>query len=137
MCLSLKRVVSDIFNAAMYCFSASAEASSAGCLRCAFHLYVPLIWYVPLIRISFRLNDKRVTAASMPTSIFFSVHPLADVGSTVLKFQTIRFTTHEKAHYFAIDYANVFQIQNDVAVVRLQLKKPPQLGYRLFFDSAT
>ena len=49
----------------------------------------------------------------------------------------IRFTTHEKAHYLAIDHTDVLQIQNDVAVVRLEFKEPPQFRYRLCFESAT
>jgi len=42
----------------------------------------------------------------------------------------------KKAHYVAIDHNNVFQIQNDVAAVRFEVKKSPQLGYRRCFDSA-
>jgi hypothetical protein len=83
------------------------------------------------------VSDKRVTDTSTPLSIFFSFHPFANIGSAVLQLHALRFATHEKAHYVAIDYANVFQIQNDVAVVCLEFKKSPQLGYRLFFDSAT
>jgi len=73
----------------------------------------------------------------MPPSIFFSFHPFTNVRSAVLQLNAIRFATQEKTHYFAIDYANVFQIENDVAQVRLVFKKSPQLGYRLFFESAT
>jgi hypothetical protein len=71
------------------------------------------------------------------SSIFFSFRPIANICSAVLKLHSIRFATHEKAHYVAMNYTNVLQIQNDVAVVRLAFKKPPQPGYRLFFDSAT
>src|SRR5580704_8983387 len=85
----------------------------------------------------FMLSDKRVTAASMPPSIFVSLHPFANICRAVLKLHAIRFATHEKADHFAIDPANVFQIQNDAAIVRLEFKKPPQLGCRLFFDSAS
>ena len=46
----------------------------------------------------------------MPPSIFFSFHPFENIGSAVLKLHAIRFATHEKAHYIAMDYANVFQI---------------------------
>jgi len=38
----------------------------------------------------------------------------------------------KKLHYFAIDHANVLQIQNNVAIVWLALKEPSQLGYRFF-----
>jgi hypothetical protein len=93
--------------------------------------------FVCLSCISFRLNDKRVTAASMLSSISFSFHPFADVWSALLKRHAIRLSTREKKHYLAIDYANVFQIQNDVAAVRLAFKQSLQLGDRLFFDSAT
>jgi hypothetical protein len=70
-------------------------------------------------------------------SIFFSLHPFADIGSAILKLHAIRFATYEKAHYVAIDNGDVFQIENDVAAFRLEFKKPPQLGYRRAFDSAT
>jgi hypothetical protein len=40
-------------------------------------------------------------------------------------------------HYFAVDHADVFQIDNDVSVIRLKPKKPSQFGYRRFFDPAT
>jgi hypothetical protein len=70
-------------------------------------------------------------------SIFFSLHPFADIGSAILKLHAIRFATYKKPHYVAIDYGNVFQIENDVAAVRLKFKKPPQFGYRRAFDSAT
>jgi hypothetical protein len=33
----------------------------------------------------------------------FSFHPFANIGSAVLKLHPIRFATHEKAHYVAID----------------------------------
>jgi len=72
----------------------------------------------------------------MPLSIFFSFHPFANIWSAVLKRHAIRFAAHQEAHYVAIDHNNVFQFQNDVAAVRLEFKKSPQLGYRLFFDSA-
>jgi len=77
------------------------------------------------------------TATPMLPSTFFSFHPFANIGSAVLKLHAIHFPTHEKGHYIAMDYANVFQIQNDVALVRLEFKKSSQLGYGLFFDSAT
>jgi hypothetical protein len=60
--------------------------------------------------ISFRLNDKRVTATSVSLSIFFSLHPFANIWSAVLKLHAIRFATREKMQCVAIDYANVFQI---------------------------
>jgi hypothetical protein len=91
----------------------------------------------PLTCISLRLNDKRVTATSMPPSIVFSFNPFANIWSAILKLHAITFATQEKAHYAAIDYANVFQVQNDFAAVRLKFKKSPQLGYRLCFDSPT
>jgi len=78
-----------------------------------------------------------VTSTSMSPSISFSFHPFADVPRAFLKLHAIRFAMQEKLHYFAIDYANVFQIQNDVAVIRLAFKESPQLSYRLSFDSAT
>ena len=69
-------------------------------------------WWRIVMRTDTRawLNDKRVTAARMPASTFFSFHPFANIWSAVLKLHPIRFTIHEKAHYVAIDYANVFQI---------------------------
>src|SRR6267143_1286604 len=85
----------------------------------------------------FMLSDKRVTGTSMPPSIFVSLHPFANICRAVLKLHAIRFATHEKADHDAIDPANVFQIQNDAAIVRLEFKKPPQLGDRPCFDSAT
>src|SRR5258706_4944287 len=39
------------------------------CCGCGFHLYVPLIY---IICISFRLNDKRVTATQVALSLFLS-----------------------------------------------------------------
>jgi hypothetical protein len=45
-----------------------------------------------------------------PRSIFFSFHPFANISSAVLQLHAIRFATQEKAHYIAIDYANVFEI---------------------------
>src|SRR5580693_7414093 len=74
---------------------------------------------------------------SAPYSIFFSFHPFAKIWSAVLKFHPIRFTTSEKAHHVATDQTHVFQIENDVAVLRLEFKEPPELGYCLGFDSAT
>ena len=55
----------------------------------------------------------------------------------MFKFRAIRFTTHKEAHYFAIDHADVFQIKDDVATVRMEFKKPPQFVYRMAFDSTT
>jgi hypothetical protein len=55
----------------------------------------------------------------------------------VLKLHAIRFTTHKKTHYLAIDHADFSQIQNDASVVRLEFEKSPQLGYRQLFDPAT
>jgi hypothetical protein len=69
-------------------------------------------------------------------SILFSFDPFANIRRAIFKLHAIRFTTHKKAHYLAIDHANVFQIENDVSVVHLKLKKPSQLGYRWFFDPA-
>src|SRR6266403_6107984 len=85
----------------------------------------------------FMLSDKRVTATSMPPSIFISLHPFANICRAVLKLHAIRFATHEKADHVAIDPANVFQIQNVAAIVRLEFKKTSQLGDRPCFDSAT
>jgi hypothetical protein len=42
----------------------------------------------------------------------------------MFKLHSICFTTNKKAHYLAIDYANVLQIENDVSAVRLELKEP-------------
>src|SRR4029077_21275842 len=70
-------------------------------------------------------------------SILFSFHPFANVWSAIFKLDAICLATNKKAHSLAIDDANVFQIKNDVAVVRLELKKPSQLGYRRFVDPAT
>jgi hypothetical protein len=74
--------------------------------------------------------------ASMLPSILFSLHPFANVWSAVLKLHAVRFATHEKAHYVTIDYANVLQIENDLAQVRLAFKKSPQFGDRPRFDPA-
>src|SRR6266849_1795875 len=52
---------------------------------------------------SVRLNEKRVTAALMPPSIFFSFHPFAKIWSAILKLHAIRFTTREKADYVTTD----------------------------------
>jgi len=71
------------------------------------------------------------------TSILFSFHPFANIWSAMFKLHAICFTANKKAHYLAIDRTDGFQIKNDVAVVCLELKKPSQLGYRRFFDSAT
>jgi hypothetical protein len=40
------------------------------------------------------------------------------------------FATHEEGDYVAIDHADVFQIQNNVAPVPLAFKKSLQLGHR-------
>jgi len=61
----------------------------------------------------------------MPLSVFFSLHPFANIWRAVLKLDAIRFATREKAHYVAIDQADVFQVYHDVAVIRLELKKSP------------
>ena len=74
---------------------------------------------------------------SASPSIFFSLYPFADIWRAVLKLHAIHFAKREKLHYVAIDQAYVFQIYNDVAAVRLKLKKSPQLSYRRYFDSAT
>jgi hypothetical protein len=71
------------------------------------------------------------------SSIFFSLHPFANIGSAVFKRYAIRFAAHKKTHRLAIDYDDLFQIQNNFSVIRLTFKKSPQLGYRLFFDPST
>jgi len=63
------------------------------------------------------------SSARCRSSIFFSLHPFADIGSAILKLHAIRFATYEKEHYVTIDHGNVFQIENDVAAVRLEFKK--------------
>jgi hypothetical protein len=86
-------------------------------LSLAFHrpvLRLSLLWMChSFVRaslcISFRLNAKRATATSIH-SVFFSLHPFANVGSAVLKLHPIRFATREKVQRVAIDYTNVFQI---------------------------
>src|SRR5260370_22846880 len=88
------------------------------------------------MHLSFVFQSGGTAGASGYHSILFSFHPFANVRRAVFKLHAIRFTTHKKAHYLAIDRANVFQIQNDVSVVRLKLKKSSQLGYRGFFDPA-
>jgi hypothetical protein len=65
---------------------------------------------VPLICVSFRLYDKRVSATSTLPSIFFSLHPFPNICRAVLQLHTIRFATREKPNYVAVDEANVFQI---------------------------
>src|ERR1700741_754766 len=69
-------------------------------------------------------------------SILFSSHPFANIRSAVFKPHTIRFAAHKKTHCLSIDNDDVFQFQNDLSVVRLPFKESPQLGDRLFFDSA-
>jgi hypothetical protein len=56
------------------------------------------------------LSGHRVAVTFMPPSVFFSLHPFANIGSTVLKLHAIRFAAREKAHYLAIDHGNVLQI---------------------------
>jgi hypothetical protein len=70
----------------------------------------------------------------IPSSLFFPFHPFANVGSAVFNLRALRFALRKESHYRAIDYADVFQIQNDVPVVRFALKESPQLGNCLFFD---
>ena len=94
---------------------------------CALHLYLPPFYW---------LHAKHVTATWMALLILLSLHPLANIWSAVLKLHTICFTARQKPHCVATDQTHVFQIQNDVAAVRLKSKKPSQLGYRLCFDSA-
>jgi len=67
----------------------------------------------------------------------FSFHPFANIGSAVLKLNAIRLATREETHCLAIDYGNVFQIQDDVLPLGLAFKKLVQFRYRLFFDAAT
>src|SRR5882724_4898599 len=43
-------------------------------------------------------------------SIFFSLHPFANILSAVLKLHAVLLAAHEREHYVAINYANVFQI---------------------------
>ena len=86
---------------------------------------------------AFDFNGQARQVVRHDHSIPFSFHPFANVWSAVFKFRAIRSTTHKEAHYFAIDHADVFQIYNEVSVIRLKLKKPSQLGYRRFFDPAT
>jgi hypothetical protein len=83
------------------------------------------------------VKGRSVTATPATLSISFSLHPFAKICSAVLKQHAIRFATHQEVHCFAIDSANILEIQNNVAPVRLAFKKSPQLGYGLFFDSAT
>src|ERR1700688_1249769 len=112
-------------------YSKHAGCGDFYCFVGALHLCVSPVC------ISFGLNEKRSTATLMPPSILFSSHPFANICSAVLKLHAVRFAVREKAECVAIDYANVFQTQNDAAGVRLQFKKSPQLGNRLFLDSAT
>src|SRR5712692_4979787 len=86
---------------------------------------------------STKFGTQTSFSASMPPSIFFSFHPIANIWSTILKPHAIRFTAREKCHYVAIDQAYILQIENDVAVVCFEFKKSPQLGYRRCFDLAT
>jgi hypothetical protein len=69
-------------------------------------------------------------------SIVFPFHPFANIRGAVLKLHAIRLAKHEKPHYLAIDYADVFQIENDLAQVRLGFEQFRQLGDRLFLDPA-
>jgi len=92
----------------------------------------------PLTWISTLADQRaRVTATSMRSLILFPFHPFTNIWSAIFKPHAIRFTTHKKAHYLAIDYANFFQIYDDVVVVRLEFEESPQFSYRRFFDSAT
>ena len=59
------------------------------------------------------------------------------IYEAVLDLDAIRFATHQELHNVALNYANVFQIQNDVADVLFAFKKFFQLGYHRFLDSAT
>jgi hypothetical protein len=77
-----------------------------------------------------------VIVASMQRLVLFPFHPLANIGSAVFKLHAIHFAMRKKTHYFAIDHADVFHIQNDVAMVYLAFKKSLQLGYCLLFDPA-
>jgi len=76
-------------------------AGLRSCLRAQFDRTNPD--FSTLICISFWLNDERVTATSMPPSIFFSFHPFANIWGAVLKHHAICFATREKAHYLASD----------------------------------
>src|ERR1700679_743757 len=58
----------------------------------------------------------------MTLLIVLSLHPLANIWSAVLKLHTIRFTARQKPHCVATDLTDVFQVQNDVAAVRLKSK---------------
>jgi hypothetical protein len=82
------------------------------------------------------LKDTPVTAIRYH-SILFSLHPFANIWSALFTLHAISFTTHQKSYRLTIDHANVFQIQGDVSVVRLEFEQSPQLGDRRFRDSAT
>jgi hypothetical protein len=66
----------------------------------------------------------------MSLSIVFSLHPFANIWSTVLKLHAIRFTTHEKVEYLAINQALTYFRPGTMARPsgRLELKESPQLG---------
>jgi hypothetical protein len=108
--------------------------------------FAMLVWIAAQRAHFKRLSAAPITAISFhcwitclccpPLSIFFSFHPFANVWSAVLKLYAIRFATNEETQYIAIDDANVFQIENDVAQVGLVFKKSPQLRDRRCFDPA-
>jgi hypothetical protein len=60
----------------------------------------------------------------VPVTQSFSRSIHSHIARTMFKLHSICFTTNKKAHYLAIDYANVLQIENDVSAVRLELKEP-------------
>ena len=53
-------------------------------------------------------------------SVLLSVHPLADVGRTVLKPHALRLATPEKPNGVAIRQPQLSQVQNDVLVVAVE-----------------
>src|ERR1700719_1803217 len=71
-------------------YSKHARCGDFYCFVYTLHLCVYLLC------ISFWLNGQRVTAALMPPSIFFSLHPFADICGAVLKLHAVRFASREK-----------------------------------------
>jgi hypothetical protein len=79
-------------------------------------------------------SDRRTAVRAVQVSFLFANQ---SPGSSCLSirsriyeaqfssFDASRFATYEEAHCFAIDYANVFEIESDVAAVALGFKEFP------------
>jgi hypothetical protein len=61
------------------------------------------------MHLSFVFQSGGTAGASLPLNPFL-FPSIREYRRAIFKLHAIRFTTHKKAHYLAIDYANVFQI---------------------------